>query len=326
MSVFDSSVTIKPMYVPWAFDYFRMHEKMHWLAEEVPLLDDVKDWNNRLTDNERNFLTQIFRFFTQGDVDVAQGYYERYIPLFPRPELRMMMGSFANREGTHIDAYSLLIDTVGMPETEYEAFLGYKEMSAKHEYTSSLKMAEKGSPSFIEDVAKNIAVYSAFTEGLQLFSSFAMLLNFQRFGKMKGMGTIVEWSLKDESIHVEGMIKLFRTIIQENPHVWTDDFKATLYQVARDMVELENHFIDLAFEMGGIQGITAEETKQYVKYIADRRLMQLGLKANFNVTENPFPWLDYIINSVSHSNFFEKRETEYTKGGIKWGSKDECKF
>jgi len=122
------------------------------------------------------------------------------------------------------------------------------------------------------------------------------------------------------------MIKLFRTIIQENPHVWTDDFKATLYQVARDMVELENQFIDLAFEMGGIQGITAEETKQYVKYIADRRLMQLGLKANFNVTENPFPWLDYIINSVSHSNFFEKRETEYTKGGIKWGNKDECKF
>jgi len=326
MSVFDSSVTIKPMAYPWAFDMFRTHEKMHWLAEEVPLIDDIKDWNLKLDEKERNFLTQIFRFFTQGDVDVAQGYYERYIPLFPRPELRMMMGSFANREGTHIDAYSLLIDTVGMDESEYEAFLEYEQMEAKHAYASSLKVPEKGSPSFLEDVAKNIAVYSAFTEGLQLFSSFAMLLNFQRFGKMKGMGTIVEWSLKDESVHVEGMIKLFRTIIQENPHIWTDDFKKDLYQIARDMVELEEHFIDLAFEMGGIQGITPEETKQYVRFIADRRLMQLGLKANFDVSENPFPWLDYIINSVSHDNFFEKRSTEYTKGGINWEKMNECKF
>ena len=326
MSVFDSRMTIKPMSYPWAFDYFRVSEKGHWLAEEIPMMDDVRDWNNKLSDNERTFLTQIFRFFTQGDVDVAQGYYDRYIPLFPSPELRMMMGSFANREGTHIDAYSLLIDTVGMPESEYNAFLDYEVMADKHDYASGLKVPVIGSESFIEDVAKNIAVYSAFTEGLQLFSSFAMLLNFQRFGKMRGMGKVVEWSIKDETIHVEGMIKLFRTIISENHHIWTDEFKRHLYQIARDMVDLEDRFIDLAFSTGGIDGITAEDTKLYIRFICDRRLMQLGLKANYHVKENPFPWLDYIINSVSHDNFFEGRSAEYSKGGIKWETKDICQF
>lgn len=318
-NLFADRSTFKPMLYPWAFDYFRLHEKMHWLAEEVPLHEDVKDWNSKLTDNERNLLTQIFRFFTQGDVDVAAGYYDKYIPMFRHPELRMMMGSFANREGTHIDGYSLLLETVGMPEAEYEAFKEYKEMAAKHEYVGSFN------PDDVEGLAKTIAVYSAFTEGLQLFSSFAILLSFQRFGKMKGMGTIVEWSIKDETIHVEAMIKVFRTLVQENYHIWTDDFKKELYEICRKMVTLEDQFIDLAFEMGGISGLDPDDVKQYIRYIADRRLAQLGLKPNYGVDYNPLPWLDYIINSAVHTNFFEGRSTEYTKGGIV-GDKSQIKF
>ena len=301
----------KPFDYPWMFDYYVQQNQMIWLPEDVPLHNDVKDWQEMST-AETNLLTQIFRLFTQSDVDVASGYIDRYMRVFKKPEARMMMSAFANMESIHQHAYSLLLDTVGMPETEYKAFADYEEMAAKHEYISSspLKINDK------ESVAKNLAIYSAFTEGLQLFSSFVILLNFSRFGRMKGMGQIVTYSIRDESLHVEAMTKLFREFIKENLNLWTDDFKKEIYQVCREMVKLEDKFLDLVFEMGDIQGLSKEEMKQYIRYIADRRLLQLGLKTNYGVKDNPLNWLDDVLG-VEHQNFFEGRATTYMKGGIK---------
>lgn len=246
-----------------------------------------------------------------GNCDVAQGYRELFNPLFGgNPEIAMMLSSFTNMEGIHIDAYSKLIDTVGMPESEYLKFLEYSEMVDKHNYLDTCNVRSK------EEIAKALAVYSGFTEGLQLFSSFIMLLNFTRYGKMKGMGQIVTWSIRDETLHVDNMIKLFRTFIQENIEIWTDEFKKDLYQIARDMVDLEFKFIDMAFEMGGVNGLEKEDVKEYVKYIADRRLLQLGLKTNYGVKDNPLPWVDEMLNLGEHANFFETRATEYSKGSI----------
>jgi len=301
----------KPLDYPQAFEYHNEQKKMGWIPEEVPLHQDVSDWNNKLSDEEKNLLTQIFRFFTQGDVDVAAAYYDNYIPVFKLPELRMMLGSFASMEATHVHAYSLLMDTIGMDESEYQAFHEFSEMQAKHEYLTNFTL-DVDDP---KSIAKNLAVYSGFTEGLQLFSSFAILMNFQRFNKMKGMCTIVEWSIRDESLHVEAMTWLFREYIKENQEIWTDEFKAELYEIARTMVDLEDNFIDLAFEQGGIEGLEATEVKQYIRYIADRRLLQLGLKPNYGIKDNPLEWLDWVLNGVSHDNFFEKRSTEYSKAG-----------
>ena len=283
---------------------------MHWFPEDVPLHNDVKDWQD-MSDQEKNILTQIFRLFTQSDVDVGAGYIDRYMRIFKKPEARMMMGSFANMESIHQHAYSLLLDTVGMPEVEYKAFAEYEEMSDKHEYINDLKISKTDKKS----IAKNLAVYSAFTEGLQLFSSFVILLNFPRFGKMKGMGQIVSYSIKDESLHVEAMTKLFREFIQENIDIWTDDFKKEIYQSCREMVNLEQKFLDLVFEMGDIPGLTRKEMSDYVQYIADRRLLQLGLKPNYKVKENPLDWLDDVLG-VEHQNFFEGRATAYMKAGL----------
>ena len=307
----------KPFEYPWAYEYYQQQNKMHWTPEEAPLSQDVSDWKLKLSEEEKNLLTQIFRFFTQGDADVARGYYENYMPIFRKPELRMMLGAFAAMEGTHQDAYSQLLDTVGMPETEYKAFVDYEEMYNKHTFVESFDLSR--SPT-AEEIALNLAVYSAFTEGLQLFSSFAILMNFQRWNKMKGMCTIVEWSIRDESLHVEGMTHMFRTHIKENPDIWTDDFKKRIYETCRTMVDLEDKFIDLAFEQGGIEGLTAEEVKEFVRYIADRRLLQLGLKPNYKIKSNPLDWLDWILNGVSHDNFFEKRSTEYAKGNVLTGT------
>jgi len=312
-NIFRQRESYRPFKYEWAYEMFKEHEKMHWTSEEIPLHEDVKDWQTVLTEDEKFLIRNILLLFTQADVDVATGYYDKLIPLFPSPELRMMMGSFANREATHIDAYSLLTDTLGFSEDIYSEFRDYPVMARKHDYIGKFNPS-KWHPT---DVAKTLAVYSGFTEGLQLFSSFAMLLNFQRFGKMKNMGVVVEWSIKDETKHIEGMTTVFRTLIKENPKLWTDDFKLELYTIAREMVELEDAFIDMCFSKGSIEGITSSEMKQYIRYIADRRLMQLGLKANWEVESNPLPWIDELLGSVVHTNFFEARSTEYSKGGVK---------
>ena len=292
---------------------------MHWFPEDVPLHNDVKDWQS-LDDNERNLLTQIFRLFTQSDVDVSSGYVDRYMRIFKKPEARMMMGAFNNMESIHQHAYSLLLDTVGMPEIEYKAFAEYEAMADKHEYIDNVKVTKGDKRS----IAKALAVYSGFTEGLQLFSSFIVLLNFPRFGKMKGMGQIITYSIRDESLHVEAMTKLFREFIKENIEIWTDDFKKEIYQACRDMVELEDRFLDLVFEMGDIEGLTKEEVLQYIRYIADRRLLQLGLKPNYGVKDNPLLWLDDVLG-VEHQNFFEGRATAYMKAGLR-GDVDKVMF
>tara|TARA_A200000159_G_scaffold150633_1_gene160162 strand:- start:238 stop:1224 length:987 start_codon:yes stop_codon:yes gene_type:complete len=319
MSLLKTREYYKPFDYPWMYDYYKLQNQMHWMPESVPLHTDVKDWQD-ITDKEKNLLTQIFRLFTQSDVDVASGYIDRYMKIFRKPEARMMMGSFANMEAIHQDAYSLLLDTVGMPEIEYKAFAEYEEMSDKHEYISDLKTVRSDKQS----IAKTLAVYSAFTEGLQLFSSFAILLNFPRFGKMKGMGQIVTYSIRDESMHVEAMTKLFREFIQENLDIWTDKFKKELYDICRHMVKLEDKFLDLVFDMGDIEGLTKKDMYAYNRYIADRRLLQLGLKTNFDQRENPLPWLDEVTG-VEHQNFFEGRATSYMKAGLR-GRQDQVKF
>lgn len=302
-----SNPVYKPFRYPWAYEAWLQQQRIHWLPEEVPLADDVKDWQKNLTPSERNLLTQIFRFFTQADVEVNNCYMKHYSQVFKPTEVLMMLSAFSNIETVHIAAYSHLLDTIGMPEIEYTAFLKYKEMKDKYDYMHSFSVANK------TEIAKTLAAFGAFTEGLQLFASFAILMNFPRFNKMKGMGQIVSWSVRDETLHCLSVIRLFRTFVQENPEIWTEEFRRDLYLVCATIVDHEDAFIDLAFELGGVQGLDASLTKQYIRFIADRRLQQLGLEPLYKIEKNPLPWLDEMLNAVEHANFFENRSTEYSK-------------
>ncbi len=297
----------KPFRYPWAYDAWLTQQRLHWLPEEVPLADDVKDWHKNLTPEERNLLTQIFRFFTQADVEVNNCYMTHYSRVFQPTEVQMMMAAFSAMETVHIAAYSYLLDTIGMPETEYSAFLHYKEMKDKYDYMQEFGVETK------RDIAITLAVFGAFTEGLQLFASFAMLMNFPRFNKMKGMGQIVTWSVRDETLHTNSIIKLFRTFIEENRELWNDDLQRDLYTACETVISHEDAFVDLAFELGGVEGMQASDIKQYLRYIGDRRLMQLGLQPLYRIEENPLPWLDSMLNGVEHTNFFENRATEYSR-------------
>ena len=312
LNLTEDRTYFKPFNYPWAYEAWLKHEQSHWLHTEVPMMEDVKDWKKNLTNEEKHFLTHIFRFFTQGDIDVAGGYVGNYLPYFPQPEVRMMLLGFAAREALHVAAYSHLIETLGLPETMYNDFMEYKEMAEKHDYVMDISKQNTTK----ENTATHIAVFSAFTEGMQLFSSFIMLLNFPRHGKMKGMGQIVTWSIVDETQHTENMIKLFKTYIEENREFWNDELKSKIYTIAEKMVELEDKFIDLAFDMGAMQDLSAEDVKKYIRYICDRRLISLGLKGIFKVKRNPLPWVEEMINAPTHTNFFENRATDYAKGSL----------
>jgi ribonucleoside-diphosphate reductase beta chain len=304
------SIGYKPFRYPWAYEFWRRQQQVHWLPEEVPLGEDVKDWASKLNDQERNLLTQIFRFFTQADVEVNDNYMERYARVFKPTEIKMMLASFSNIETVHIAAYALLLETIGMPETEFAAFMDYQALRDKHDYMQKFGVDTDA------DILRTVAMFGGFTEGLQLFASFAMLMNFPRFNKMKGMGQIVTWSVRDESLHCEGMIKLFHAYAKET-NALTQSVKDDIVDCCKTVVGIEDRFIDLAFEMGPVQGMTDNDIKQYIRYIADWRLGQLGLPKVYGVTEHPIPWLTAILNGVEHANFFEARATEYSKAATR---------
>ncbi len=310
MSLLEASRVYKPFEYPWAYDFWKRQQQIHWMPEEVPLGEDCRDWAQKITENERNLLTQIFRFFTQADVEVQDCYHDKYGRVFKPTEIKMMLTAFSNMETVHIAAYSHLLDTIGMPESEYSAFLNYKEMRDKHDYLSTFGVDSDA------DIARTLAMFGGFTEGLQLFGSFAMLMNFPRFNKMKGMGQIVSWSVRDESLHCEGITKLFHAFCAERQCL-TKSVKDDITDVCQKTVRLEDAFIDLAFEMGPVPGMTAMEIKKYIRHIADWRLRQLGLQPIYLIEENPLPWLQPLLSGVEHANFFETRATEYSKAATK---------
>ena len=316
MSLLEERLVYKPFKYPWAYEAWHTQQQIHWLPEEVPLAEDVKDWEKNLTEAEKNLLTQIFRFFVQADVEVNNCYMKHYSQVFKPTEVQMMMAAFSSTETIHIAAYSHLLDTIGMAEVEYSAFLEYKEMKDKFDFMRKWGVETK------ENIAKTLAVFGAFTEGVQLFASFAVLLNFPRFNKMKGMGQIVTWSVRDETLHTESAIKLFRTFVSENPEVLTSQLEKDIYQACETVISHEDAFINLAFELGGVKGLEANQVKDYIRFIADLRLTQLGMEKLFNIKEHPLPWMVEMLGGVEHTNFFEGRATEYSRASTK-GSWDE---
>jgi ribonucleoside-diphosphate reductase beta chain len=304
------SLGYKPFRYPWAYDFWKRQQQVHWMPEEVPLGEDVRDWAISLNDRERHLLTQIFRFFTQSDVEVNDNYMERYSRIFKPIEVKMMIAAFSNMETIHVAAYAMLLETIGMPETEFSAFMEYKQMKDKHDYMQLFGVDSDA------DVARTLAMFGGFTEGVSLFASFAMLMNFPRQNKMKGMGQIVSWSVRDESLHCEGMTQLYRAFAAETGCV-TPSVADDIVECCRTVVGMEDRFIDLAFEAGDINGMTPQNIKSYIRFIAGWRLRNLGLPDIYGIKENPLPWLQSMLSGVEHANFFEARATEYSKAAAR---------
>ena len=304
------STTYKPLQYQWAEDFRKQSENMHWIPDEAELTRDVEDFK-KASIEEKDFLKNILSIFTQSDFNVAQG----YLPLIntvKNNEVRGMLTSFMCREYIHQEGYAHLNESLGFPDNYYTDFLLHRETAEKNSYMQDDVFKDN----FGLTLAKGILL-----EGISLFGSFIMLKNFEREGKYLGVTQINDWSLKDETVHVEGNSKLFRTWCNENKEEVNDTFKRHIYSTVREIVELEKNFIDFAYGSYVPYKLNKEEVKKYIEYIADRRLIQLGLKGNYNIKDNPLPWFDEVNNGSSLQNFFEGKVTEYSVVGMTgaWG-------
>ncbi len=325
--IFRDRNYFKPFSYPWAYELWEKHEAVHWLKKEVPLHEDVRDWNNKLSQDDRNFLTDVFLLFTQSEVSVADGYIKDYLSRFKHPELRMMLLSFAAREAIHMDAYSGLIETIGMKDSFYRQFLDVAVMRAKHEFFEKVISGNKNHKDKA-DLLIQIAGISGLTEGMFLFSSFAMLMNFPRQNLMKGMGQIVTWSVLDEQMHVKGLTEIFNTIVAENKGWLTKHRIEEIRATAEMMAELEFDFIDLVYrDQKVFHNLRKDDLKAFIRHTVDKRLRDMGLPEVFG-DGRPLLWFDEMIGSQNHENFFEARATSYAKGSLTgswddvWGQYD----
>jgi ribonucleoside-diphosphate reductase beta chain len=308
--VLGTRAAFKPFEYERFFEYFKLQQQAHWLPTEVPMADDVTDYKVKLTSAEKNLIIQVLRFFTQGDIEVGNNYNNKLLTWFHKPEIVMMLTAFAGIENIHVWAYSHLNDTLGLPDSEYSAFLTYEAMKSKYDFLQGFKVTSK------RELAKNLAVFGAFMEGVSLFSSFAILMNFPRRGLLKNVGQIITWSIRDESLHSEGISELFNTMVDEDPSLMDDEMQRELLDICGKMIELEDNFIDTCFAMGDVEGLKAIDVKSYIRFIANQRLARIGLPHLFSVEKNPLEWLTVMVNAKEHMNFFEGRATEYAKGVI----------
>lgn len=306
MALTEYSKTYVPIYLNLV-EISKKHEDIHWTENEAKLQDDVEQWKSKkLTPEEYSLVSNVLKLFTQSDVAVGEAYYDKLIPVIKNNEARNMLGSFAAREAIHQRAYALLNDTLGLGEESYTEFLDYQSMAEKIEFMANrdLDLSEP------EDFATYLTT-QVFMEGVCLFASFAMLLNFDRMGKMKGMSDIVRWSMKDETVHVEGLVALFKIFCQEND-VELPAIRDTVLELAAHINHLEQEFIKKAFELGEVEGLNAEQVVDYIQYVTNYRLQQLGFEVKNNL-ENPIPWIDVLMAGTTHSNFFEREVTDYSK-------------
>lgn len=311
----------KPFHYQKAFDYFEKQSQSHWLPTEVSMASDIADWDRNLSETERSVIGNVLKGFTQMELHVNDYWARKVAQWFPHPEICMMASTFSGMEAIHTWGYSYLNDSLGLDD--YEAFL---EDEATMNKLDRLKDVDSES---VEDIARSLAIFSGFTEGVHLFSSFAILLNFSRFNKLKGVGQIVSWSIRDESMHSDAGCWLFNTLCDENPDV-REKVKQDVYDAAKLTIELENKFIDMIYgeaHSSSIQGLDKEDLKEYIKYRANTKIEDLGYTADWSNIDmkrvGELEWFDALSSGVELQDFFAMRSTSYSKGvNANWSVED----
>ena len=308
-----------PFEYPTAYEYWEKQQQAHWLHSEINMGSDIQDWKLKLTGTEKGIIGSVLKGFTQTELLVEEYWSNRVAKFFPKPEIVMASICMANSETIHIKSYSYLNESLGIED--YEAFLYEPSVKAKIDRLINIDGKRK------EDIAKSLAVFSAFTEGVSLFSSFAILISFSKRNLLKGVGQIIAFSVKDESLHSDFGCYLFRTFMSENPEIFTDELKKEIYQAARDTYQLESDFIDNVFSYGDIEGINADDLKNFIKHRINVKLGDIGFKANYNDIDQEsikrMEWFDYMTTGVAHDDFFASRITDYSKGTISQSEWDE---
>jgi len=323
MSLLEERVVYKPFEYPQAFDYWLKQQQAHWLHTEVPMAQDVSDWKSNLKDHEKNVVGGILKGFAQTETIVNDYWSTLVTKWFRKPEVIMMGTTLGSSETIHAEAYSLLNEQLGLDN--FAEFLEDETTMAKIESLMNVRDNHDGTANW-HDRAKSLAIFSAFTEGVNLFSSFAVLLSFKMRNKLKGVGQIVEWSVRDESLHSEAGCWLFRTLMEENPRFKTKKLVKEIEESAHLALKLEFDFIDKIFEMGDLENLSKDELKNFIKHRVNTKMGDLGLEPIIPAAEidkgalKTMKWFDAVIAGKQHTDFFANRVTNYSKGHLDWSS------
>lgn len=316
--LFKKRIEFKPFEYQWAYDYWFKQQNAHWLHSEIPMQSDVIDWNINLSELEKNVIGNILKGFAQTETHVEDYWTGKVTKWIPIPEIKMMATCFGSVETIHAVAYSYLNDTLGLDD--FSSFLEDEETMNKLDVLINLNDTEQET---IEDIARSIAIFSACAEGIQLFSSFAILMSFRKSNRLKGIGQQMIYSVKDESLHSEAGCKLFRVIISENPHIWTEEFKNSIYLGVDIALENEFKYIDKVFELGNLETISIDQLKNFMRHRANRKLKELNLDEKYEVDEELYEemkWFYHLISGEMQTDFFANRETGYSKPNEDWGN------
>ena len=322
-SLLQERVVYKPFEYPEAFDFYLKQQQAHWLWTEVPMMADVNDWKTNLSETEKNVVGSILKGFAQTETVVNDYWSTLVTKWFRKPEVIAMAVTFGCFETIHAEAYSLLNEELGLDD--FAEFLEDETTMAKIENLMNVRDDHDGNPDWHER-AKSLAIFSAFTEGVNLFSSFAVLLSFKMRNKLKGVGQIVEWSVRDESLHSEAGCWLFRTLMKEHPEFKTPELINDINEAAITAVKLEFDFIDKIFEMGDLENLTKDELKNFIRHRVNTKMADLGLSPIIPAEEidkgalKTMKWFDAVIAGKQQTDFFASRVTNYSKGHLDWSN------
>jgi ribonucleoside-diphosphate reductase beta chain len=312
-------VVYKPFEYQEAADYWLKQQQAHWLHTEVPMMSDLADWNSNLSKTEKNIIGSILKGFAQTETVVNDYWTQLVTKWFRKPEIIAMATTFGAFETIHAEAYSLLNETLGLEN--FDEFMEDEATMAKIENLTTIRDSFNGEKD-LHEIAKSLAIFSAFTEGVNLFSSFAVLLSFKMRNKLKGVGQIVEWSIRDESLHSEAGCWLFRTLIEENPELKTPELETAINEAALLSLQLELNFIKKCYELGDLEGCSQYDLENFIKNRVNTKLGDLnykGIISDIDMTSvERMKWFDHLSAGKQHSDFFATRVTNYSKGHMVW--------
>ena len=321
VSLFTERIEYKPFEYPIYYtEGWLKQAQAFWLHTEISMQGDVKDWNENLSDAERNLVGNILLGFAQTECAVSDYWTGMVVKWFPKHEIKQMAMIFGSQETIHATAYSYLNETLGLDN--FAAFLHEPTIANKFEFLlstgndySHIDLFESSDAR--RDVARSLAIFSAFAEGVSLYSSFAVLYSFQMRDLLKGIGQQMKWSVRDESLHSRMGCQLFNHMCEEYPQL-RDQVQAEVEEAAFLMVEMELRFIDKMFEMGDLENLKADNLKDFIKKRANEKLNELGYESIFHYSEDSaseLDWFYHLTGGHTHTDFFAIRPTDYAKAG-----------
>ena len=308
MGLFDERIPYKPFEYPEYYNEGWLPQaQAFWLHTEIPMSGDVKDWNEKLKPAEKNLVGNILLGFAQTECAVSDYWTQKVVGWFPKHEIQQMAMMFGSQETIHAVAYSYLNETLGLEN--FEAFL---HEPATAERFDNLVSYDGTDP---VEIGKSLAVFSAFAEGVSLYSAFAVLYSFQLRNLLKGVGQQMKWSVRDESLHSKMGCRLFRHMCKEKPML-LKACKPHIEDAAQTMVELEEKYIDKMFEMGDLENLTKYDLKQFIRKRTNEKLKELGYKEIFEYDDKGaknLDWFYHLTGGHTHTDFFAIRPTDYSK-------------